>query len=62
MKIEIDVKKVRGELSQERFAQIMCKSVRTVSRWETGENKPTGQSLINLERYIESKGELSDAT
>ena len=46
------LRKEKG-LTQEQFAEIICVSNRTVSRWENGNNMPDIDILIELSDYYE---------
>ncbi len=48
-----EIKHIREELlrlSQEDFARLLSVSVKTISRWENNESKPTGLSLDTLQK------------
>jgi len=43
-------------LSQEKFAQVLGVSTRTVAGWEAGKSHPTGLSIRRLEEVYKSEG------
>ena len=47
-----ELRKEKG-ITQEQFAEILCVSGRTVSRWETGNNMPDISLLINIAEYFD---------
>jgi len=51
----IDVKQIRGGLSQAQFAELLGVRQATVSRWETGESVPSGPALVLLHQIASKK-------
>jgi len=54
-----EIRKLRGEMSQEEFARIIGVSWQTVHNWETGKTTPKGLFLIRLlevKKAIEVRG------
>jgi transcriptional regulator with XRE-family HTH domain len=47
----INIRKQKLKISQEKFSQLMSVSLRTVMRWESGENLPTGVTLEKLKLF-----------
>ncbi|NBT33393.1 MAG: helix-turn-helix domain-containing protein [Rhodobacteraceae bacterium] len=48
MDTELNVRQIRGERSQAELAQLLGVTQATVSRWETGAQKPDGPAAILL--------------
>ena len=46
-----EVREIRGELTQKKFAEALGVSLITVKTWEAGRYKPSGLYLKALERY-----------
>ena len=47
-----ELRKEKG-ITQEQFAEVLCVSGRTVSRWETGNNMPDISLLVNIAEYFD---------
>ena len=54
-KIGSFLKELRNEkgITQEQFAEVLCVSGRTVSRWETGSNMPDISLLVEIADYFD---------
>ena len=52
---EIKALRARLELTQQELAQKLGVSLRTVSRWETGEGEPSRLARLQLERLAKRK-------
>ena len=50
---KLDVKRIRGKLSQSQFAELLGVSVRTLQGWEQGQHEPNA-SAVALLRLAES--------
>jgi transcriptional regulator with XRE-family HTH domain len=50
--ISTQIKKLRGEQSQESMANQLGIATNTLSRWETGTYKPTAEDLDNMARVF----------
>lgn len=50
--ISSQIKKLRGDMSQEAMAQALGIATNTLSRWETGKYKPTAEDLDNMARVF----------
>lgn len=51
----IDIKSIRGELSQAQLAELLGVEQATISRWETGKSKPSGPALVLLKQIATEK-------
>ena len=50
--ISEQIKKLRGDMSQEAMAKALGIATNTLSRWETGKYKPTAADLDNMARVF----------
>lgn len=55
MSDQIDIKAIRGDLSQSQFAELLGVEQATVSRWETGKSNPSGPALVLLRQIAAEK-------
>ena len=52
----IDIRSIRGDLSQAQFAELLGVEQATISRWETGKSNPSGPALLLLRLIAAEKG------